>query len=91
MRRVPEPADMQLLEQHRAFLGEGVVAALETFLNFDRSGFAHRNGGVGRIFRQPESALNPAGLRLADEYGDAVNFRIVVRLDDDLNDPARSA
>jgi hypothetical protein len=82
---------MQLLEQHRAFLGEGVVAVLETFLNFDRSGLAHRNGGVGRIFRQPESALNPAGLRLADEYGDAVNFRIVVRLDDDLNDPARSA
>jgi hypothetical protein len=82
MRRVPEPADMQLLEQHRAFLGEGVVAALETFLNFDRSGFAHRNGGVGRIFRQPESALNTADLRLADEYGDAVDLRMIVRLDD---------
>ena len=75
---------MQLLEQYRAFLGEGVVAVLESFPNFDLSGLAHRNGGVGRIFRQPESALNTAGLRLTDEYGDAVNFRIVVRLDDDL-------
>jgi len=58
---------MQLLEQHLAFLDEGVVAVLETFLNLDRSGLTHRNGGVGRVFRQPESALNTAGLGAAAE------------------------
>lgn len=84
MRRVPEPADMQLLEQDRAFLGECVVAVLESRLNLDRSGLAHRDRGIRRILRQPDSAFDATCLRLADEYSDAVDFRIIVRLDDDF-------
>ena len=84
MRRVPEPADMQPLEQDRAFFGESVLAVLECFLHLNRSGLAHGDGGVGRILRQPERVFDPTRLRLADENRDAVNFRIVVGFDDDF-------
>ncbi len=84
MRRVPESADMQPLEQHRALFGEGVLAVLEAFLHLYRSSLAHGDGGVGRIFRQPERAFDPACLRLADENGDAVDFRIIVGFEDDF-------
>src|SRR5260370_42591104 len=82
MGRVPEPADMQALEQHRAFFGESVLAILERFLHLDRPGLAHGYGGVGRILRQ--GAFDPARLRLADKNGDAVDFGIVVGFDDDF-------
>lgn len=82
--RIPEPADMQTLEQHRALFGEGVLAVLEGFLHFDRPSMTHGDGGVGRILRQSERAFDPAFLRLADENSDAVDFGIVVGFDDDF-------
>jgi hypothetical protein len=84
MRHVPESADVQALEQHRALFGEGVFAVLEGFLHFDRPGLAYGDGGIGRILRQPERAFNPAFLRLADEDRNAVDFGVVVGFDYDL-------
>ena len=74
MRGVPESADTQPLEQHRAFFAEGVLAIVERFLHPDWPGLAHGDGGIGRIPRDPERAFDPARLRLADENGDPSIF-----------------
>jgi hypothetical protein len=75
---------MQPLEQYRSFFRERVFAVVEGFLDLDWSGLTHRYGGIGRILRQAERALDPSRLRLADENRDALNFRIVVRFDYDF-------
>ena len=53
-------------------------------LDLDRADLAARDAGVACVLGHAESALHPASLGSADVASDAVDFRVVKTVDDDL-------
>src|SRR5215471_832005 len=53
-------------------------------LDLDRADLAARDAGVAGVLGHAESALHPSSLGSADVASDAVDFRVVKTVDDDL-------